>query len=784
MENRMYKVDLYLYDRPLIINPIEFYQNDTESCAIEFNFNTDRVNKFDLTNKTVEIRVTKPDLTTITDSATITGLNTAVWELKLGAISVSGSYSISIYVYQNTERLTFGTLKYKVIADREIGNVSSQPEYPILTNLIGEVQAAVNESNQTNENISVMEQQRVTNEQLRQQNEITRNSDFNNIKSEYAGIKGIMIDTNNAANLQNQVNQVNTQLAEKAKHIYPTMTTSEIQTILTNYREVLFTDGTFNVNPLNIASNTIIYMSPNTILKANTGYTPYNCLLNIVAVNNVVIYGNHASIQLLKSEYTIGESRHGVLIFNSTNVTIYDLHSDDSGGDGFYIGGNTVSTNLKGYSENITLMNCYADNNRRQGLSITSGRNVNVIGGKYANTIGTAPAFGIDVETNDNTGYLDNINLINVITEGNDGGGIAIVPWHLTKPVSITVKNCFSNLDGKDGGLYICNNPETGGGYLGKFLGSIVVEDMVINKPQCSGVNLFRLNEYSSVVKLRNIQVIDVAYNETLSNTQTYLRVGFLYRVQSAETGQYFGNVDIIDCSVIDTRETPRTYIPFLLFNETSNIPFKNINIVNPKFNVWTYNTPTPIMVLSPSINNVNVNYDSNFILSDLNTRTLSMHYIGSKLVNGNTNSSVQYTLPLASTVIGSEYTFRVGVAGYISLAPNASDGILHLSNGAGSAIISRQIGSYIKIKAVASGWQVVEMTGTWTVLGFYENRLPIMRANAAPTTGTWQIDDMVYNNTPTETGTAGSKYLILAWKCVVAGTPGTWLPLRCLTGN
>lgn len=219
MEDRKYKVDLYLYDRPLIINPIEFYQNDTESCAIEFNFNIDRVSKFDLTNKTVEVRVTKPDLTTITDSATITGLNTAVWELKLGAISVAGSCSISIYVYENTERLTFGTLKYKVISDREVGNVVSQPEYPILTQLIADTQAAVAESNQTNDNISVMEQQRTTNEQLRQQNETTRNSEFNNIKNEYSSIKGIMLDTNNAADLQDQVNQVNTQLEDIAYNV-------------------------------------------------------------------------------------------------------------------------------------------------------------------------------------------------------------------------------------------------------------------------------------------------------------------------------------------------------------------------------------------------------------------------------------------------------------------------------------------------------------------------------------------------------------------------------------
>lgn len=56
--------------------------------------------------------------------------------------------------------------------------------------------------------------------------------------------------------------------------------------------------------------------------------------------------------------------------------------------------------------------------------------------------------------------------------------------------------------------------------------------------------------------------------------------------------------------------------------------------------------------------------------------------------------------------------------------------------------------------------------------------------ATAAPTTGTWGIGDTVKNSAPSEAGTAGSKYVITGWICTAAGTPGTWLQMRTLTGN
>lgn len=73
---------------------------------------------------------------------------------------------------------------------------------------------------------------------------------------------------------------------------------------------------------------------------------------------------------------------------------------------------------------------------------------------------------------------------------------------------------------------------------------------------------------------------------------------------------------------------------------------------------------------------------------------------------------------------------------------------------------------------------QQVNAVSEGRIAGFYT------AATAAPTTGTWAKGDFVLNSSPSELGTAGSKYLVHGWRCTVAGTPGTWLQCRFLTGN
>jgi hypothetical protein len=56
--------------------------------------------------------------------------------------------------------------------------------------------------------------------------------------------------------------------------------------------------------------------------------------------------------------------------------------------------------------------------------------------------------------------------------------------------------------------------------------------------------------------------------------------------------------------------------------------------------------------------------------------------------------------------------------------------------------------------------------------------------ATSAPTTGSFNVGDFIRNSTPTELGSASSKYIVTGWYCVTAGEPGTWVESRALTGN
>ena len=56
--------------------------------------------------------------------------------------------------------------------------------------------------------------------------------------------------------------------------------------------------------------------------------------------------------------------------------------------------------------------------------------------------------------------------------------------------------------------------------------------------------------------------------------------------------------------------------------------------------------------------------------------------------------------------------------------------------------------------------------------------------ATSAPTTGTWAQGDTLKNSAPVEAGSTSSKYVVTGWICVAAGTPGTWVSMRVLTGN
>lgn len=553
---------------------------------------------------------------------------------------------------------------------------------------------------------------------------------------------------------------VGSKLNEKAKHIYPTMSTEEIQNILDSYREIMFVNGVFNVNPLFIKSNTVIYMSPNTIIQANIGFGANDCVLTMKDVSNITIYGNHAIVKMLKSEYATGEWRHGVYMLSANNITINDFHSNDSGGDGFYIGASTPT----GFCDGIVLNNCFSDNNKRQGLSITSGKNIYVYGGKYSGTIGANPQFGIDIEPNLATNFIENVNLIGVKTSNNSGGGISVVPNQLVNTISINITDCISIDDRM--GLFFTNPHDSI-----KLSGNITVNNFKHYNTKGSGIVFRGWNEYSAKVILEDCYGENVGY--TLSGTPN--RCGIYFSVEVSSWGTWFGNVEIINYELNDTRTTPLTYIP-VYFYDLKNTLLKNIYIYNTKANIWTYepnNVKITPVILHPKYEDCTIKYENGYNIEPISSRVLySSYYSGANIKNSNTILTPLYTLPQCSDCVGMEITFDVDVAGgYISIIPQPTDIIKLKSKDVGGGIASTLKGSHIKLKCVSNTeWRIIEEIGDWVISGFTQLRYPTMSHNKVPTTGAWLVGDSITNSAPTIAKN------IVKWTCITSGTPGTWV--------
>ncbi|WKX76456.1 PKD domain-containing protein [Zobellia laminariae] len=191
----------------------------------------------------------------------------------------------------------------------------------------------------------------------------------------------------------------------------------------------------------NLRDMTIVFEA-GVVLRAKKGaFGASNAqLFQMANPSNVTIEGNGAIFQMNKSEYTNGEGRHGISIYGGKDVSISNLTIKDSGGDGIFI----TRSSSKTFSENINLTGLTSQNNRRQGLTITSGHNINVKNSSFLKSSGRKPEAGVDLEPDEDFERLTNINFSNCTFSGNDSYGFQLSTIKLDSgslPISITVKD-------------------------------------------------------------------------------------------------------------------------------------------------------------------------------------------------------------------------------------------------------------------------------------------------------------------------------------------------------
>lgn len=217
MEDRKYKIKLFLYDEPELERDVEFYKNDTNTCIMNISLFKDRSTKY-LVDGTVSILINKPDGTEVVDILMKLNDGEYIYELPNSAINVVGNHTVTVQCTgSNNDRTTFMSFKYKIKNVARSEDIYSENDYPILTKLLSDNYSLSKQVNAAEALRGSNEEVRKNNEETRKSNETLRQANFDKAIKEYESYKNVMIAESNVAALQNQINAGNAQLAEKAQ---------------------------------------------------------------------------------------------------------------------------------------------------------------------------------------------------------------------------------------------------------------------------------------------------------------------------------------------------------------------------------------------------------------------------------------------------------------------------------------------------------------------------------------------------------------------------------------
>ena len=334
---------------------------------------------------------------------------------------------------------------------------------------------------------------------------------------------------------------------------------------------VVIPPGTYGIDAvttLKLKSNVTLQMSPTTILGVIPNAAAHYEVLHIGGVSNVNINSGVLWGDRLTHKGTTGEHGFGAAVLGSSNVTITGTASNNMWGDGFYIGnGPTFGSSLKTRSKNVKLIDVTADNNRRQGISITSGKDISIVRAKLTNTNGAAPSAGIDVEPNGKTDILQNISIVDTYTANNQGAGIALSLGAIvgtTTPISITVTNHTDN--GSKQGMNIS-------GGSGIIPGTVRVDNPTWMNSKTNALAVVGTDYRGFSTTVNNAKVVN-------ANTSAKGAAIAVYNYNSAIQ---LGNVAINYANISDTRTTKMTTAAF--YAGTTAGTMKNVTIVKPILN-------------------------------------------------------------------------------------------------------------------------------------------------------------------------------------------------------
>lgn len=199
------------------------------------------------------------------------------------------------------------------------------------------------------------------------------------------------------------------------------------------------TNGIRETTGLVVHSNSIINLNFSKIKIITNSRQNYNAF-TLKNIENVIIKNGYIEGDNATHTGVTGEWGYGIALMKAKNIQLENLTITKCWGDGINLNNSTGSAGSD--NENVFINNCICDDNRRQGMSIESVKNMLVQNSKFINTgysIYTAPCSGVDIEP-PNYNLCENITFDNCIFANNRRSGL--IATNSTIINHIIIKNC------------------------------------------------------------------------------------------------------------------------------------------------------------------------------------------------------------------------------------------------------------------------------------------------------------------------------------------------------
>ncbi len=307
------------------------------------------------------------------------------------------------------------------------------------------------------------------------------------------------------------------------------------------------------VRPITLSSNQEVIFEPGVVVRAKEGEFKGtgDSLFTASGENDITLRGYGATLRMCKrdymtSNYKKGEWRMVLRLLSCRRVNVLGLNLESSGGDGIYVG---VRGDDQPYCKDIVIRDVTCRDNYRQGISVISAVNLLIENCVLANTGGTPPEAGIDLEPNHAHEKLVNCVVRNCVMEDNDGAGMLVYLKHLSRdsdPVSISFENCYVR-GGEDVGIGVGALKDDGPQGVVSFK-NCTIEDTVKG-----GIFVYDKSADSARVRFENCRWKNVGMAKSVRKPRPPLLISLL----RPKLTQKLGGIDFIDCYLYDTVDRP-----------------------------------------------------------------------------------------------------------------------------------------------------------------------------------------------------------------------------------